>query len=250
MHVRRHNGWKRETEDDSSRVTASSVFDFNGDGAAEVVYNDECFFRIYDGSTASVLFKHRLAEPHPHREPGRRRRRQRRQRRDRVSPRTTRSAACSAGTNYPNGIDVFGDASDRWVSARRIWNQHAYHVTNVLEGGAIPLHEPESWKPYNGRLLQHLPSESAQLRRGTRPDASGIQVSSPDATCGQLSSMLDITVEIENLGDLRVGLGLCVTLYGDWANPMLFEPLYADAAQTPAHGTPSSKVSSLARRSL
>jgi hypothetical protein len=52
-----HNGWQRVTEDDSSRVTSSSVFDFNGDGAAEVVYNDECFFRIYDGITADVLFK-------------------------------------------------------------------------------------------------------------------------------------------------------------------------------------------------
>jgi hypothetical protein len=47
----------RVTEDDSSRVTSSSVFDFNGDGAAEVVYNDECFFRVYDGLTSEVLFK-------------------------------------------------------------------------------------------------------------------------------------------------------------------------------------------------
>ena len=53
-----HNGWQRITEDDSSRVTASSVFDFNGDGAAEVIYDDECDFRIYDGTTSEVLFKH------------------------------------------------------------------------------------------------------------------------------------------------------------------------------------------------
>src|SRR6185503_2566291 len=45
-----HNGWKRDTEDDSSSVTSSSVFDFNGDGAAEVVYGDECYFKVYDGS--------------------------------------------------------------------------------------------------------------------------------------------------------------------------------------------------------
>ncbi len=49
-----HNGWKRATEDDSSRATSSSVFDFNGDGAAEVVYNDECYFRIYDGARAAA----------------------------------------------------------------------------------------------------------------------------------------------------------------------------------------------------
>ena len=84
-----HNGWKRDTEDDSSRVTSSSVFDFNGDGAAEVVYNDECYFRVYDGHDGEVLFTAALAQPHQHREPGGRRRRQRRQRRDRLPASTT-----------------------------------------------------------------------------------------------------------------------------------------------------------------
>src|SRR5690606_15829423 len=37
-----HNGWFRDTDDNSSRATSSSVFDFNGDGAAEALYNDEC----------------------------------------------------------------------------------------------------------------------------------------------------------------------------------------------------------------
>ena len=31
-------------------------------------------------------------------------------------------------------------------SARRIWNQHAYHVTNVREDGTIPAHPKASWK--------------------------------------------------------------------------------------------------------
>ena len=29
--------------------TASSVFDFNGDGRAEVIYRDECWLRVYNG---------------------------------------------------------------------------------------------------------------------------------------------------------------------------------------------------------
>ncbi|HEY6562259.1 MAG TPA: VCBS repeat-containing protein, partial [Polyangiaceae bacterium] len=52
-----HNGWKRDSDDDSSKATSSSVFDFNGDGAAEVLYNDECEFRVYNGRTGQVLFK-------------------------------------------------------------------------------------------------------------------------------------------------------------------------------------------------
>src|SRR5690606_2696990 len=49
-----HNGWARAVEDDSSRATSSSVFDFNGDGAAEVAYNDECYFRVYDGASGGI----------------------------------------------------------------------------------------------------------------------------------------------------------------------------------------------------
>jgi len=40
----------------SSNVTGSSVFDFDANGAAEVVYADECFLRMYDGSTGTVRY--------------------------------------------------------------------------------------------------------------------------------------------------------------------------------------------------
>ena len=48
--------WSRATQDASSNVTGSSVFDFEADGNAEVVYGDECFVRVYDGSNGDVLF--------------------------------------------------------------------------------------------------------------------------------------------------------------------------------------------------
>lgn len=48
--------WASPTQDFSSSVTGSSVFDFEGDGRAEVVYADECFSRVYDGKTGAVLF--------------------------------------------------------------------------------------------------------------------------------------------------------------------------------------------------
>jgi hypothetical protein len=48
--------WLQASQDFSSNVTGSSVFDFNGDGAAEVVYADECFSRVYDGKTGAVEF--------------------------------------------------------------------------------------------------------------------------------------------------------------------------------------------------
>ena len=232
-----HNGWLRESEDNSSRVTGSSVFDFNGDGAAEVVYNDECQFRVYEGLNGTVLF----AEPS-----------ESRTRTENpvvadvdndgnaeiVFAASNESGFCSENQDslYNTGIEVWGDASDLWVSARRIWNQHAYHVTNIYEGGVVPVREPESWLAWNGRLYNTYRSQPRQPF-GIAPDlvVGGVQVSSPDAVCGVLSNTLDIAALVRNEGDLRVGPGIQLTYYGTWTDetPPLTEALTADAGGTP-----------------
>jgi hypothetical protein len=48
--------WSKKSQDHSSNVTGSSVFDFEGDGAAEAIYADECFARVYKGATGEVIF--------------------------------------------------------------------------------------------------------------------------------------------------------------------------------------------------
>jgi hypothetical protein len=139
--------WTQPSQDLSSNVTGSSVFDFDANGAAEAVYADECFLRVYDGATGAVLY----------------------------------SAARSSGTTYENpviadvdgdfhteivssvndyagtlgcpatdplrpeatfstshGIVVLRDVMDRWASSRPVWNQHAYAVTHVGDRGQIP----------------------------------------------------------------------------------------------------------------
>jgi len=253
-----HNGWRRNTEDDSSRATSSSVFDFNGDGAAEVVYNDECYFRLYDGATGAV----HLALPSLSRtlienpvvadvdNDGNA---------EIVFGQNNARQQCNEGNrapndgdnwgpedrldswpdgqddvqkiSLPNGLEVWGDPSDQWVAARRIWNQHAYHVTNVTESGAIPLHEPESWRELNGRLYNTYRSQPRNY--GIAPDlaVTAIQVSSPDVACGELSDDIEITVEIENLGDLRVGPGVVLEFFGTWEDPDLETALEDEAGE-------------------
>jgi len=218
-----HNGWKRDSDDDSSRATSSSVFDFNGDGAAEAIYNDECDFRVYDGISGEVLF----SEPS-------------RSRTGIENPvvadvdndgnaevvtgmNTAESDRCDDDKDNnggiptgPNGLRVWGDPTDTWVSARRIWNQQSYHVTNVSESGAILSHEPESWKSWGGRLYNTYRSQPRSF--GVAPDLTivGVGVSSPDAQCGSLSDNIDIAFEVENAGDLRVGPGVKVRFFGTW----------------------------------
>ncbi len=48
--------WEKTSQDASSASTGSSLFDFDGDGAMEAVYADECYTRVYDGKTGDVLF--------------------------------------------------------------------------------------------------------------------------------------------------------------------------------------------------
>lgn len=48
--------WAQSSQDCTSGTTGSTVFDFEGDGAAEAVYADECFVRVYSGKTGEVLF--------------------------------------------------------------------------------------------------------------------------------------------------------------------------------------------------
>jgi hypothetical protein len=214
-----HNGWRSTTQDASSRVTGSSVFDFNGDGAAEVVYNDECYFRIYDGRDGHVY--QRLDSQSP----------------TRIeypvvadvdsdgnaeivfSGSNARSESCvhHDRQTFVNGLQVIGDPGDRWVSARRIWNEHAYHVTNVLEGGALPQHEVSSWKSYGGRNYNTYRSNLPPFGN-VAPDltVAGLQVSSPDVRCGDaLSRDLRIVARVVNQGDLRVGAGVVVRFLDD-----------------------------------
>jgi len=135
--------WQTETEDTSSGITGSSVFDFEGDGNAEVVYADEVKLRIYDGETGNERFGVAVGSG-------------------------TRSelpviadvdndnnaeivvvANNHSGDRPNHGIFVFGDRNDTWVSTRRIWNQHSYHITNVEDDGTIPRVETNNWEVFN-----------------------------------------------------------------------------------------------------
>ena len=43
-------------------------------------------------------------------------------------------SSCSPTPNH--GVRAYADTLNNWVSTRKIWNQHSYHVTNVCSGEA------------------------------------------------------------------------------------------------------------------
>ncbi|MEZ4451111.1 MAG: FG-GAP-like repeat-containing protein [Nannocystaceae bacterium] len=213
--------WTAVTQDGSSQVTGSSVFDFDGDGRNEVVYNDEVYIRIYPGvepdcqknpkgpacdgnmTDAEVLL------------------------RDKNSSRTRTeypviadvdgdfkaeivfSTNNDSGFSVDAGIEVWGDRLDNWVSTRPVWNQHTYHVTNVGLVGDIPGTEPNNWeypmqKPYNSyrRNAQGTADFCA-------PDLVPYDLDAEFDICPKIS----ICVWVANQGCLGVGAGVEVSFY-------------------------------------
>ncbi len=189
--------WSVPNNDCSSRVTGSSVFDFDGDGSAEVVYNDETYFRIFSGVDGTILFEEpntshtRLEYP--------------------IIADVDNDGNAeivfienTANTASPDhGIEVWGDSSDRWVPTRRIWNQHMYNITNINEDGTLPSKfVTPNWLKYNN-FRQNMPDYNVFAAPDLQVEILGYDKSACNAS-------VDILTEVCNQGDLRVGQGAAV----------------------------------------
>jgi len=118
--------WRIDTNDFSGQ-TGTTVFDFNNDGANEVVYRQETEIQILNGADGTILA----------------------------------TAPCTSGTRveYPIVVDVdadgeteilcsctnelksFGSAGTPWVSTRQVWNQHVYFNVNINDDLTIPIQQ-------------------------------------------------------------------------------------------------------------
>ncbi|MBL4685442.1 MAG: VCBS repeat-containing protein [Nannocystaceae bacterium] len=123
---------------DSSGAAGGTAFDFLGDGVAEAMYADENFFRIYDGQTGTELLAIERGSPTISEYPV-------------VADIDNDGSAeiLVVSSSGQPALQAIGDAEDRWIQARRIWNQHAYFVTNVREDSTIPQVAPNNWESLN-----------------------------------------------------------------------------------------------------
>lgn len=210
--------WQSDTQDLSSGSTGSSVFDFNGDGVAEVVYRDECWLRVFHGRDGRKLFASPvtsgtvLDEPviadvdgDGHAEIV-------------VASDGAQNNACKTGrwstelgiphSGATYGVRVLEDPQDRWSAARPLWNQHSYHITNILDDRTIPLKETESWKAHN-TYRQNLPSSKAGV--DPRPDSTGGIEFPPDV--GDCVKLFRLSGLICNRGAVPMSAGIPATFY-------------------------------------
>jgi len=122
---------------DDTGNAGATAFDFLGDGTAEAIYMDQSRLVVYAASgevemsiprTSYTQIEYPVVA-------------------DVDNDGSAEFVVTSNGGSPP--VRVYRDARDRWVPARRIWNQHAYHVTNVREDGTIPAHPAPHWEQLN-----------------------------------------------------------------------------------------------------
>jgi hypothetical protein len=209
--------WLRPTLEHSSGVTGSSVFDFNGDGRAEVVYRDECWMKVYDGLTGKALFASANSsatgtelpivadvdndghadivvarDDYPNSDPC--------------------VAEAELGLPFPGrnkGVAVYRDPKNRWMPSRPIWNQHTYHITNINDDGTVPAKEQNNWETWNnyrqnvqGAVKQDVPATDMTGTVKVVPD--------PSADC---AARWELYAEICNRGTAQAKAGVQGTFY-------------------------------------
>jgi choice-of-anchor A domain-containing protein len=196
--------WSSPTQDNSSNRTGSSTFDFEGDGKAEVVYGDETRLRIYDGATGTVRFSAPHSSCTTYENP--------------VvvdvdgdnNAEIVMPANVSCGLGTFAGIRVFRDKKDGWVNTRRVWNQHAYSVTNVNENGTIPAHPVENWRTPGLNTFR----SNSQGNGTTSPFAAAdLIVTEVASTCNSMEGIVYVTARVKNQGDAAASAGLKIAFY-------------------------------------
>lgn len=223
--------WSAPNHDLSSSVTGSTVFDFEGDGVAEVIYNDECWMWVYDGPTGDVRFFAPTnsftgteaslvadVDGDGHAEmvmisTG-------------ASPISWSCAEHTTGTDgYPiweppsygpswRGLSVFRDRANGWVGTRTLWTQHAYHVTNTCDDrdsacdppagyGAVPARQRENWTvPWLNNFRQNVQDEGL--------------FDAPDAVVelrAECVSPIELVATLRNQGPALLPAGVTIGFY-------------------------------------
>src|SRR5262249_28300246 len=172
-------------------------FDFDGDGAAELIYRDEQIVWILNGRDGSVLYQfgagHRggqsgfpvIADVDNDGQA------------DMVIP----MVPLVDGSPARSGVLVLSDTKGNWRNSRRIWNQWLYHVTNVDEDAGIPLVATRNWQGINNSRTQVSIDGIGPI---AAPDLTVSRVTINTQNC---PASTGITARIGNGGNLHVASG-------------------------------------------
>ena len=117
---------------DPSAVTVSTVFDFCGNGAAEVIYRDQDSLYIFDGPTGDVKFQTPCKSATHIEMPVIA---------DIDADGETEMLITCGSSGLNGNVIAFKSANDPWSKSRPVWNQHAFFNTNINDDLSIPIQQ-------------------------------------------------------------------------------------------------------------
>ena len=259
--------WSAPVTDQSSNATGSTVFDFDADGRAEVVYRDECRLWVLDGATGQdrtpATFDFRAssgtgyeaptvadvvgAAP-PWMPPGY----QGPTAAEIVVPRGRANLSAACQNLYPpytarGGIMILQQRDHSWAPTLPQWHQHAYSVTNFSQGRILSRSD-QSWRAnWTVQGLNNFRANPVLAYAGAgRPDltarltAYGYESGRPDDPQCVIADVDMLTGEVCNRGavsaDLSAGGGIKVYfqqfLAGQWSTFACGNPSASPASFT------------------
>jgi hypothetical protein len=221
--------WRVNINEETSGYTGCTLFDFNGDGKAEIVYRDERFLYIIEGTDGSIYSQQACIS-----------------RTNREYPivadvdadgSTELCVTCGfsdkdASKNFGTlsysryaHVRVFKSAAEPWVPARRVWNQHGYFVVNVNDDLTIPkivqphhlIFSTGSCTQGPNRPLNKFLNQSPYLNSEGCPTYASADIAFSVAptiippTCPNLD--FKVSFKITNLGDVSITGDIPVTFY-------------------------------------
>ncbi len=191
--------WYQWVQDHSSSATGSAVYDFDGDGYAEVVYADETSLWIYAGLDGTVRMQETSHTSGTVNELP-------------IIVDVDGDGEVEIVVADRYGVFVIGDQDRTWVAGRQVWNQASYNIVNIEEDLSVPAVPAPSWPDYNS-----FRSGDVTMAFGAAaPDAVPIVADICTLECEQ--GVLQVAVQVGNAGPADVPAGINVSLY-DGANP-------------------------------
>jgi hypothetical protein len=204
--------WAVKVQDDGSASSGAAAFDFLGDGAPEVVYQDECYLRILAGDTGQTLARVVNSSGTVHEYPV-------------VADLDADALAellvvanhSNAGPNA-DCLDADPDFATRagvyayrgalpWSSTRPLWPVHDYHVTNVDDAGNPPVSEQANWLQPGRNDFRQAPADPVPL-----PGAPDLSVSLAVLVAG-CPDEVTLRATVFNLGEAAAPAGVAVTFH-------------------------------------
>ncbi len=190
--------WRRTLVDISNGNLGIVSFDFDANGANELVVTDEDYLYILDGSDGTTLWEDdrhasQTVLDHPIVV-------------DIDSDGSAEIVEISMTPDEDNvSLRVFGHADNAWPSTGTHWPSYDFQVTNIREDGSLCTEEPYPWQEWN--MVRARPAGE-----GPRPNHTLVLNETCGGTCME-AGFIEVSVQVGNDGIRAALAGASLSLY-------------------------------------